>query len=625
MCNLFYSKNIFLLAVFCTVDIVTSTTVTNCLPGEYFDNVSCNLCPIGKFQALPAQTSCRTCPINHTTAFLGGAIYTDCVCKAMSYKDSYGFCAPCPEGSESLVGQNMCTCPDINNTDITTGPLDCTSVLKCSGLQCCLLFPCLEKVKCWGDGPTGYNSNNIIGDDASDLGSNLPFLPFDNVKAVFCYPLTTCLKFNDAGVISLRCFGYNSAGHLLSGNRNHYGFSQNQYEYPVEDSPTITKDTFNEYALLDYVFSRDTACALLTQTVHVIATGDRIFRKNVIKCFAGSRAAHVFGIESEDVFNDYKKPEEATAVKFGDSYYPIEIISIGASYACARMQTGDVKCWGKNFYGILGYGDFDDRGSYENQMGNYLPFVDFGTNYVISMTSQAMWKCGLLDNARVKCWGYNGQYQLGLGHTQNLFSPSEFISLDSTLLVKQMAIMDGSTSGTGVLLSDGNVKVWGNGKSPHLPSLSVGEEIVNLQGIDSGFCSLTLDGFVKCWGAANPQKAQGDMYDNLAGEAVAANLGHTPACFRTNFDLMVCPQNCKEGEGWNSLELQCVPCVPGTYSDVFDTSQCNLCPPNTYSTTQAANISSACIACVAFSNSSAGSSREADCICIPRYGKIGKA
>ncbi|KAJ1466031.1 hypothetical protein T484DRAFT_3634845, partial [Baffinella frigidus] len=74
-----------------------------CIPGEYFnsDSKTCWKCAIGTLQGLPGQTFCRTCPVNHTTASLGGAIYTDCVCPAGSYKDSYDFCEPCPEGSVS--------------------------------------------------------------------------------------------------------------------------------------------------------------------------------------------------------------------------------------------------------------------------------------------------------------------------------------------------------------------------------------------------------------------------------------------------------------------------------------------------------------------------------------------
>ncbi|KAJ1464787.1 hypothetical protein T484DRAFT_1649125, partial [Baffinella frigidus] len=71
-----------------------------CIPGEYFNSVSqtCRKCGIGMFQGIPGQTSCRTCPIGFTTASIGGAIFTDCACPAGTYKDSYGFCEPCPEG-----------------------------------------------------------------------------------------------------------------------------------------------------------------------------------------------------------------------------------------------------------------------------------------------------------------------------------------------------------------------------------------------------------------------------------------------------------------------------------------------------------------------------------------------
>ncbi|KAJ1465107.1 hypothetical protein T484DRAFT_1563721, partial [Baffinella frigidus] len=76
-----------------------------------FDSGSCLPCDIGMIQGLPGQTSCRACPIGFTTASVGGAVYTDCVCPEGSYKDSYGFCEPCPEGSVAPVGSKFCACP----------------------------------------------------------------------------------------------------------------------------------------------------------------------------------------------------------------------------------------------------------------------------------------------------------------------------------------------------------------------------------------------------------------------------------------------------------------------------------------------------------------------------------
>ena len=57
-------------------------------------------------------------------------------------------------------------------------------------------------------------------------------------------------------------------------------------------------------------------------------------------------------------------------------------------------------------YGQLGYGDTDDRGDDSNEMGDNLPYVDVGGTVVQLALGQAH-TCALLDNGKVKCWGYN--------------------------------------------------------------------------------------------------------------------------------------------------------------------------------------------------------------------------
>ena len=631
-----------------------------CIPGEYFDIVIelCLKCAIGTFQALPAQYSCRACPINHTTAFLGGAIYTDCVCPAMSYKDPYGFCEPCKDESVSTVGQTFCTCSP-NNVTERASRTDCSSVLTCGQYHCCLLFPCLEKVKCWGSGPLGSNSRDNIGDEPGELGSNLPFLPFDNVKGVTCHYDATCLKFHQDGSSFFRCFGknrgivntYMGVGLLMHGDLKNYGYSASDSsgsnDYPVEQTPHTSADTFNEFELLDLVHSYDFSCFLLSQTMNVAATGGRLIRKSVLKCF-GNR--YVEGLEAGTgtswgdprvTINKYTDPQNAIAIDFGSFLYPIQIFTGGMSSMCARMQTGHIKCWGQNYNKILGkYLDNNNPGYGSLTMGDNLPFLDLGNDhYVISMlTMQTSARCVVMDDGNVKCWGKNEVH--GLGSTTTDYGMGGDVLIGTSLPVKQIALSYGESNAV-VLLSDGTIKAWGinaygqlgygdtvqRGHTPdtvgsNLPSIWVGAPVVSLQGFMDGFCAMPAEGPLKCWGYARAALAHGnmDIYDPpiSATETPISDIGEVSqySCFRTNFELP-CARTCMEGVGWNVGQWQCVPCAPGTYNAMIDTSQCQLCPPNTYSVTVAAKISSTCIACNDNSYSHAGSSY---CLCNQQYG-----
>ncbi|MCP4623431.1 MAG: hypothetical protein GY850_07830 [bacterium] len=45
-------------------------------------------------------------------------------------------------------------------------------------------------------------------------------------------------------------------------------------------------------------------------------------------------------------------------------------------HACAFLDNNQVKCWGFNGYGQLGLGDTNRRGDNADEMGNYLPIVN---------------------------------------------------------------------------------------------------------------------------------------------------------------------------------------------------------------------------------------------------------
>ena len=54
-------------------------------------------------------------------------------------------------------------------------------------------------------------------------------------------------------------------------------------------------------------------------------------------------------------------------------------------------------------------------------MGDNLPFVDLGTGKTATQVVTGLYHtCALLNDATVKCWGYNNDGQLGQGHTDAL-------------------------------------------------------------------------------------------------------------------------------------------------------------------------------------------------------------
>ena len=76
--------------------------------------------------------------------------------------------------------------------------------------------------------------------------------------------------------------------------------------------------------------------------------------------------------------------------------------------------------WCVDSSGQLGLGDLFPRGDGPGEMGDSLPAVSLGSGQTaVALTAGRFHTCALLDNSSVKCWGYNGDGQLGLGDTAN--------------------------------------------------------------------------------------------------------------------------------------------------------------------------------------------------------------
>jgi len=117
----------------------------------------------------------------------------------------------------------------------------------------------------------------------------------------------------------------------------------------------------------------------------------------------------------------------------------------GYDRTCAILNNDQVKCWGSNNYAEAGYGDFNDRGDEPGEMGNELPFVDLGTGRSAKQVfAYYSTTCVILDNDALKCWGANGNGQIGLGNNDHAignnmpYYDDTFCSSDATTPLYQV-------------------------------------------------------------------------------------------------------------------------------------------------------------------------------------------
>jgi alpha-tubulin suppressor-like RCC1 family protein len=129
---------------------------------------------------------------------------------------------------------------------------------------------------------------------------------------------------------------------------------------------------------------------------------------------------------------------------------PAREVATGALHVCARVEGGDVYCWGGNYTGSLGIGPGPDQP---------LPTapVDFGGRRAKAIASGALHSCAVLGNGTVRCWGENTVGQLGDGTVTNSGVPAAPVALGA----KAVAVTAGMAH-TCALLETGEVKCWGN-------------------------------------------------------------------------------------------------------------------------------------------------------------------
>ena len=114
---------------------------------------------------------------------------------------------------------------------------------------------------------------------------------------------------------------------------------------------------------------------------------------------------------------------------------PIPVdLAISNKRSCVLFDSGDVKCFGNNDDGRLGLGDTEHRGDDPDEMGNSLPFIDFGGRAVKQIDAGEFHTCVLFDTVNpengfneVVCFGKDTDgihTPLGRGFTSAFTSES---------------------------------------------------------------------------------------------------------------------------------------------------------------------------------------------------------
>ena len=243
----------------------------------------------------------------------------------------------------------------------------------------------------------GIPGTNDRGDEPGGMGDALPFVDLGTGRVATQIDggqYHNCALFDDA---SMKCWGYNNYGQLGYGDTTGRGHGFNDMGYHLDE---VDVGTGRTVTLISTGWS--STCALLD-------AGE-------VKCWGLGSNGRLGQGDTENRGNEAgEMGDDLPAIDLGTGRTAVRI-SNSYEHACALLDDATVKCWGHGAYGRLGYGDEENRGDEPGEMGDNLPAVDLGTTgTVVDIDSGQRSNCALFADGRMKCWG-RGDGGFGLGH-----------------------------------------------------------------------------------------------------------------------------------------------------------------------------------------------------------------
>lgn len=373
-----------------------------------------------------------------------------------------------------------------------------------------------DTVRCWGDaqyGQLGYGNAQDIGDDPARLpftAGEVPLPATDPVMQLVAGHNHTCARLQSGWVY---CWGYNDYGQLGYATTEHLG-----------DGEPITS--------FGYVSLGGPARKIAAGSNHNCA----ILENGVVRCWGRNNVGQLGYGYTENIGDD-ENVFEAGNVDLGAGI-EVEDLGLGERHTCALLSTGNIRCWGENDNGELGYGNTQHQGDNESLLG----LADVALpGPVRKVTAGHSHTCALMENGALRCWGHTGHGELGYGWSTGNYgdqSGETPLALSDIAFGAVVTDVEAGRHHTCALLSDGNLKCWGYNAYGQLGYGHTSERSTPpANGVDlDGFsayqlaaglhhtCALRVDGEARCWGAGGQGRLGQGNTSSLYSPAAADNI-----------------------------------------------------------------------------------------------------
>ncbi|MEZ4449249.1 MAG: DUF4215 domain-containing protein [Nannocystaceae bacterium] len=342
-------------------------------------------------------------------------------------------------------------------------------------------------VHCWGRnnyGQLGQGTTTQIGDNelpntimAVDVGAKVTQLTAGEFH--------TC-ALTDAG--NVRCWGRSNVGQLGYGTTASIGDNE---------KPSAAGDVNVGGKVTQVIAGRDHTCALL--------------EGGKVRCW-GSGTYGQTGHANVNHIGDNELPSAAGDLNIGAN---VTQLAAGEYFTCALQDDLKVRCWGYATNGSLGYGNTTQIG--DNEFPSTAGPVVIGAD-VTAIAAGRRHICAIATNQTVRCWGLNGNGQLGYGHTQTigdneLPQTAGFVNLSGGKAVAlalgyshSCALLDNNQvrcwgNATYGQLGQGNVNQIGDNEPPSvIAPVDLGDSITQIDANWYQTCGRTTKSGLRCWG-----------------------------------------------------------------------------------------------------------------------------
>ncbi len=360
-------------------------------------------------------------------------------------------------------------------------------------------------VKCWGAnaGQLGLGDAVVRGDTANEGGSQLPFVNLGTgrtAKSIAAGGTHTCAILDNDTV---KCWGTNATGQLGLGDVTARGTALAQMG---DGLPTINLGTGR------------TAKKISGGGTHTCA----ILDNDTLKCWGGNSRGQLG--------RDNVTLAGSTAGTMGDVLLPINLgagrtakeVSAGFDHTCVILDNNNLKCFGRNNRGQLGYDSILILGDAAGEMAA-LANVNLGAGRTaVAISSGYQATCAILDNGTAKCWGTGTSGGLGQNNALHLgdgagemaalaainlgFTPTKISTSWTRACAMNSTVAKCWGLNTSGQLLKGSITALGDGagEMAALTAINFGTGVVAAE-ISSGYyssCLITTNKRIKCFGIA---------------------------------------------------------------------------------------------------------------------------